>query len=77
VIEAHDGAAGVAAAKNERPDLILMDIQLPKLDGYEATRHVKADPDLKNIPVIVVTQPWPRDRIVVAANGSYNGVGIC
>ncbi len=55
MIEAGDGEAGVAAAKAERPDLILMDIQLPVMDGYEATRRIKADPDLKNIPVIVVT----------------------
>ena len=53
--EAGDGEAGVAAAKTERPDLILMDIQLPLLDGYEATRRIKADPDLKAIPIIVVT----------------------
>ena len=53
--EAGDGEAGVAAAKAQRPDLILMDIQLPLLDGYEATRRIKADPDLKAIPIIVVT----------------------
>jgi two-component system cell cycle response regulator DivK len=53
--EAWDGAAGVAAAKQQRPDLILMDIQLPLLDGYEATRQIKAVPELKNIPIIVVT----------------------
>ena len=53
--EAGDGEAGVAAAKAERPDLILMDIQLPILDGYEATRRIKADPELKAIPIIVVT----------------------
>jgi two-component system cell cycle response regulator DivK len=53
--EAWDGAAGVAAAKEQRPDLILMDIQLPLLDGYEATRQIKAVPELKNIPIIVVT----------------------
>lgn len=55
MIEANDGEAGVAAAKKERPDLILMDIQLPVLDGYEATRQIKADAELKSIPVIVVT----------------------
>ncbi len=55
MIEAGDGEAGVAVAKVERPDLILMDIQLPVMDGYEATRRIKADPDLKSIPVIVVT----------------------
>jgi two-component system, cell cycle response regulator DivK len=55
MIEAGDGEAGVAAAKKERPDVILMDIQLPVLDGYEATRRIKADPDLNTIPIIVVT----------------------
>lgn len=55
IIEADDGAQGVARAKAEHPDLILMDIQLPILDGYEATRQIKADPSLAGIPVIVVT----------------------
>jgi two-component system, cell cycle response regulator DivK len=55
LIEASDGAAGVRLAKEERPDLILMDIQLPVLDGYEATRRIKADPLLSHIPIIVVT----------------------
>jgi two-component system cell cycle response regulator DivK len=45
----------VRAAKAHRPDLILMDIQLPVLDGYEATRRIKADPALRAIPIIVVT----------------------
>jgi len=53
--EAWDGEAGVAAAKQHRPDLILMDIQMPLMDGYEATRRIKADPALKSIPIIVVT----------------------
>ena len=55
IISAEDGEAGVAAATAERPDLILMDIQLPILDGYEATRRIKADPTLRAIPIIVVT----------------------
>jgi two-component system cell cycle response regulator DivK len=55
VSEAWNGEAGIAAAKEHRPDLILMDIQLPLLDGYEATRRIKADPELKNIPLIVIT----------------------
>ena len=53
--EAWDGEASISAAKEQRPDLILMDIQLPLLDGYEATRRIKADPELKNIPIIAVT----------------------
>jgi two-component system cell cycle response regulator DivK len=55
LIEAQDGAEGVAMAKSQRPDLILMDIQLPVLDGYEATRRIKADPAISHIPVIAVT----------------------
>jgi DNA-binding response OmpR family regulator len=55
MIEAHDGEAAVAQAKKHKPDLILMDIQLPIMDGYEATRRIKADPALKAIPIIVVT----------------------
>ena len=55
VIEAVDGEAGLAAAAAHRPDLILMDIQLPILDGYEATRRLKADAVLRAIPVIAVT----------------------
>jgi two-component system, cell cycle response regulator DivK len=55
VIEAADGQAGVATALAERPDLILMDIQLPVLDGYDATRQIKAHPDLKATPIIAVS----------------------
>lgn len=55
IIEAVTGEAGVEAAKNEKPDLILMDIQLPLMDGYEVTRQIKAVPELKSIPVIAVT----------------------
>jgi len=55
VLEAVTGEEGVAMAERERPDLILMDIQLPGLDGYDATRRIKANPELKTIPIIVVT----------------------
>jgi two-component system cell cycle response regulator DivK len=55
VIEVDDGQQALRAAATHRPDVILMDIQLPLLDGYEATRRIKADPDLKHIPIIVVT----------------------
>ena len=55
VIEAVTGEEGVASAETHRPDLILMDIQLPGLDGYEATRRSKANPALRQIPVIAVT----------------------
>ncbi|HTY80339.1 MAG TPA: response regulator [Candidatus Bathyarchaeia archaeon] len=55
VIEAVTGEDGVAMADSHRPDLILMDIQLPGLDGYEATRQIKAKPELRAIPIVVVT----------------------
>jgi two-component system cell cycle response regulator DivK len=55
MVEAHDGAEGVAKAAEHRPDLILMDIQMPVMDGYEATRRIKANPDLKAIPIVAVT----------------------
>ena len=55
LIEAADGASGVAMAAQHAPDLILMDIQLPVMDGYEATRRIKADPATAHIPVIAVT----------------------
>lgn len=55
LVEAGDGAEGVAKAAEHRPDLILMDIQMPVMDGYEATRRIKADPALKSIPVVAVT----------------------
>jgi two-component system cell cycle response regulator DivK len=55
MIEAHDGEQALAMARSQRPDLILMDIQLPVVDGYEATRSIKRDPELKHIPVIAVT----------------------
>ncbi len=55
VIEAVDGEEGVAMARREKPDLILMDLQLPKVDGFEATRRIKADPELSHIPIVAVT----------------------
>src|SRR5262245_56605702 len=55
LIEALDGQEGVQLAQSERPDLILMDIQLPIIDGYEATRRIKAIAELKSTPIIAVT----------------------
>ena len=55
IIEATTGLDGVSIAEKERPDLILMDIQLPGIVGYEATRRIKANPILHQIPIIAVT----------------------
>jgi len=55
VIIAEDGARGVAMASSDRPDLILMDMSLPVIDGWEATRRIKATPELCKIPVIALT----------------------
>lgn len=55
VIEATSGEDGVRAAAGVRPDLILMDVQLPGIDGHEATRRIKADPALRMVPLIMVT----------------------
>ena len=55
ITEAENGEQALAAVAKQRPDLILMGIQLPILDGYEVTRRIKADPALRSIPVIAVT----------------------
>ena len=55
ITEAENGEEALVAVAKDRPDLILMDIQLPVMDGYEVTRRIKADPSLSSIPVIAVT----------------------
>ena len=54
-MEAANGEEALAAVKRQRPDLILVDIQIPILIGYEATRRIKADPTLRAIPIIAIT----------------------
>jgi len=55
LIEAESGEDALSAVMTRRPDLILMDIQLPQMDGYEATRRIKSSPEMKEVPVIAVT----------------------
>ena len=55
IISAPDGAAGIAMAAVEAPDLILMDLNLPEIDGWEATRRLKADPATCDIPIIALS----------------------
>ncbi len=55
VIVAVDGAAGIAQAKAEKPDLILMDMSLPVMDGWEATKRIREDPEIASMPIIALT----------------------
>lgn len=55
VLVARDGEQGVAMARTERPDLILMDLRLPVIDGWEATRRIKADESTRHIPVLALS----------------------
>ncbi len=55
LLEAADGEAGLAMARAEHPDLVLMDVQLPKMSGFEVTRALRADPATAGMPIIVVT----------------------
>jgi two-component system, cell cycle response regulator DivK len=55
IVEVENGEQALAAVAKQQPDLILMDIQLPVMDGYEATRRIKADPALRSIPIIAIT----------------------
>ena len=55
VLTATDGAAGIELAERERPDIVLMDLSLPAMDGWEATRRIKAHDSLKHVPIIALT----------------------
>ena len=62
VTEAENGEQALAAIAKQRPDLILMDIQLPIMDGYTAMRQIRSDPALRSIPIIAVTSYAPREE---------------
>jgi CheY-like chemotaxis protein len=75
VIIAEDGARGVAMARSDRPDLILMDMSLPVIDGWEATRRIKATPELRKIPIIALTahaMATDRDKALDAGCDDYD-----
>jgi threonine synthase len=55
ILEAHDGAAGLAMVRREHPDLILLDLMMPGMDGFEVLEALKADDDLSKVPVVVIT----------------------
>jgi two-component system, cell cycle response regulator DivK len=74
IIEAENGEQALAAIAKQRPDLILMDVQLPIMDGYTATRRIKADPALRSITIIAVTSYAPNgeEQIARAAGRSVS-----
>jgi two-component system cell cycle response regulator len=64
VIEASNGADGLALAAREKPDLILLDLTMPVMDGYETLTRLKSDPHLKTIPVVMLTAESGRDNVL-------------
>lgn len=74
VLQATDGVQGVEVARNEMPDLILMDLSLPRMDGWTATRTIKAEPSLEHIPIIALTahaMVGDRERALEAGCDDY------
>lgn len=74
VIEAANGESGIKRAKKYRPDLIIMDIQMPVMDGFEAIRHIKEDPGIRDIKILAITSfamKGDRERILAAGADYY------
>lgn len=79
VLHAADGRVGVDLARSEKPDLILMDLNMPEVDGWEATRRIKAEPQLKEVPVIALTAHamiGDRERALEAGCTDYHAKPI-
>jgi two-component system, cell cycle response regulator DivK len=74
VIQAQDGEVGVQKAQSETPDLILMDLSLPKMDGWTATREIKKNPDIQATPIIALTahaMVGDKDKALAAGCDAY------
>ncbi len=74
VIPAIDGQEGIDTATREKPDLILLDIQLPRMDGHTVARHLRSNPDLSAIPIVAVTSyamAGDRDKALAAGCNGY------
>ena len=71
ITEVENGEQALAAIGKQRPDLILMEIQLPIMDGYEATRRIKTDPALRSIPIIAVTSYVEEQKARAAGCDEY------
>ncbi|HOW04052.1 response regulator [Methanospirillum hungatei] len=74
VIEAENGVIGIQKAKEEKPEIILLDIQLPEMDGYEIARIIRSTPGIDTIPIIAVTSyamAGDKERILAAGATDY------
>ncbi|HPI37948.1 MAG TPA: response regulator [Ignavibacteriaceae bacterium] len=74
VFQAYNGLAGISVAKDIKPDIILLDIQLPEMDGYTVARKLKEDEQMKDIPIIAVTSyamPGDREKVMEAGAIGY------
>ena len=74
VLQAQDGQEGVDKAQSEKPDLILMDLSLPRMDGWTATKYIKSNDELKSIPIIALTahaMVGDRERAMEAGCDDY------
>ncbi len=75
VVLAHDGQQGIDVARAERPDVVLLDMNLPVMDGWTAARHLKGDPDMAGIPIIALTahaMAGDRDKALAAGCDDYH-----